>query len=243
MTAPSTGSLASLLRILASSSSPEKVLDAVAHGPLAGYGVVGSAILVADGDDLVMVGDALIGPIGWHDSLRVMPRTFHDDIVAAGRTHPAVLSGWAQTYATLNPDLWRLLVERTAEGRLTHLDLVHDHAVVGSLGVITAEPARLDPVLAEALSAALGLWITAASTDAAELVRAVRQRVRPALSADDVAILRLVAAGLGTAQIARQLHLSPSTVKNRIAHATRALNATTRHDAVASARRIGALDG
>jgi DNA-binding CsgD family transcriptional regulator len=232
-----------LLRILVSVPSPEKVLGALASGPLAGHGVVGSAILVADGDDLVMVGEALDDSLGWNDSLRVMPSTFHDDIVAAGRPDPGVLSAWAQTYATVNPDMWRVLVDRTADGCLTHLPLIHEHAVVGALGVITSQPPALDPVLTEAVSAALGLWITAASTDGAELVRAVRQRVRPALSSDDVAILRLVETGQTTAEIAHGLHLSPSTVKNRLASVTRALGSSSRHEAAATARRIGALDG
>ena len=243
MSTPSLESLPSLLRILVSSPSPDKVLDALTYGPLAAHGVVGSSLLVADGGDLVIVGDAPAGVLPWSDSLRIMPKDFHGDIVAAGRPGSSAVSTWARTYSTLNPDLWQMLVDRTADGCLIHLPLRYDDAVVGGLGLLTARPTDLDPILADCLSAALGLWVSAASTRAGQLVAAVRQRVRPVLSHDDIEILRLVDSGLSTAAIAKQLHLSPSTIKNRIANASRALNATGRREAVASARRIGALDG
>jgi PAS domain S-box-containing protein len=50
-------------------------------------------------------------------------------------------------------------------------------------------------------------------------------------------VLRLLARGYSTHQIARELHLSPETVRNHVRHLLRALGVHTRLEAVAVARR------
>lgn len=49
-------------------------------------------------------------------------------------------------------------------------------------------------------------------------------------------ILRLLERGLSTKQIARELHLSPATVRNHVRHLLRALGVNSRLGAVAAAR-------
>lgn len=51
-------------------------------------------------------------------------------------------------------------------------------------------------------------------------------------------ILRLLERGWSTDQIARELHLSPETVRNHVRRLLRALGAHTRLEAVAHARRV-----
>ena len=50
-------------------------------------------------------------------------------------------------------------------------------------------------------------------------------------------VLRLLARGYSTHQIARELHLSPETVRNHVRHLLRALGVHTRLEAVAVARQ------
>jgi len=52
-------------------------------------------------------------------------------------------------------------------------------------------------------------------------------------------VLRLLERGLSTKQIARELHLSPETVRNHVRHLLRALGVNSRLEAVAAARRGG----
>lgn len=49
-------------------------------------------------------------------------------------------------------------------------------------------------------------------------------------------VLRLLERGLSTKQIARELHLSPDTVRNHVRHLLRALGVNSRLEAVAAAR-------
>jgi DNA-binding NarL/FixJ family response regulator len=50
-------------------------------------------------------------------------------------------------------------------------------------------------------------------------------------------VLRLLERGLSTKQIARELHLSPDTVRNHVRHLLRALGVNSRLEAVAAARQ------
>ena len=52
-------------------------------------------------------------------------------------------------------------------------------------------------------------------------------------------VLRLLERGLSTKQIARELHLSPDTVRNHVRHLLRALGVNSRLEAVAAARHGG----
>jgi PAS domain S-box-containing protein len=54
-------------------------------------------------------------------------------------------------------------------------------------------------------------------------------------------ILALIAAGLSTAEVARELTLSPETVRNHLRNAFRELRAHTRLEAIATAQRLGLL--
>lgn len=61
------------------------------------------------------------------------------------------------------------------------------------------------------------------------------------LSERELTVLRLVADGLRTSDIARQLHLGESTVKQHLGHVYRKLGVTSRTEALAAAMRLGLL--
>ena len=62
------------------------------------------------------------------------------------------------------------------------------------------------------------------------------------LTARQLEVLRLLSSGRSTAQIATELGLSTTTVRNYIANVLRALDAHTRLQAVVVARRAGLID-
>jgi PAS domain S-box-containing protein len=67
------------------------------------------------------------------------------------------------------------------------------------------------------------------------------ERFAPHLTSRQREILRLVADGLSTAEIARELTISTETVRNHLRNAFGELGAHTRLEAIATARRLGLL--
>jgi PAS domain S-box-containing protein len=63
----------------------------------------------------------------------------------------------------------------------------------------------------------------------------------PRVTARQREILALIAAGLSTAEVARELTLSSETVRNHLRNAFRELRAHTRVEAIATAQRLGLL--
>ena len=72
-------------------------------------------------------------------------------------------------------------------------------------------------------------------------VTVTRRRDRAGLTPRQHEILVLVSEGLSTKQIARELWLSPATVRNHVAAIMTALGTHSRLEAVAAARRAGLL--
>jgi PAS domain S-box-containing protein len=69
----------------------------------------------------------------------------------------------------------------------------------------------------------------------------VRPTADPRLTPRQREILDLIASGLSTADVARELTLSPETVRNHLRNASRELHAHTRVEAIAAAHRLGLL--
>ena len=74
-----------------------------------------------------------------------------------------------------------------------------------------------------------------------DLTTASVRREASALTVRELDVLRLVALGLGTKEIAVDLDLSPHTARNHIRHAREKLKAPTRLAAVLAAQRRGLL--
>ena len=80
-----------------------------------------------------------------------------------------------------------------------------------------------------------------ADLDAARSSALDRRRERAGLTRRQHEILVLVSEGLSTKQIARELWLSPATVRNHVAAIMIALGTHSRLEAVSTARRAGLL--
>ncbi|SIL87892.1 response regulator containing a CheY-like receiver domain and an HTH DNA-binding domain [Mycobacteroides abscessus subsp. abscessus] len=95
--------------------------------------------------------------------------------------------------------------------------------------------------LAEAVrDAANGKTVLAPSV-ANRLVDFVRQPTRPALSARETEVLKLVALGKTNAQIGSKLHISEATVKTHLLRSFHKLGVSDRTAAVTSAMALGLL--
>jgi LuxR family maltose regulon positive regulatory protein len=69
-----------------------------------------------------------------------------------------------------------------------------------------------------------------------------RARLAEPLSARELEVLRLLAAGRSNAELAAELFVERSTVKTHLVHLYRKLDAGSRTQAVARARALGLLD-
>lgn len=69
----------------------------------------------------------------------------------------------------------------------------------------------------------------------------IRPELEPQLTPRQREILDMIASGLSTSEIAEELTLSTETVRNHVRSVLGALNAHTRLQAIASARRLGLL--
>jgi two-component system nitrate/nitrite response regulator NarL len=76
----------------------------------------------------------------------------------------------------------------------------------------------------------------------ASAIRLRERGSRPVLSPREREILALIAAGEGSPEIGRRLHLSPSTVKTHMAHLYEKLGVSDRAAAVAVGMRLGLVD-
>ena len=105
------------------------------------------------------------------------------------------------------------------------------HACAGELCDAIAAVARGQTVIAADLQECL-----------ASEVRLRRDTTEcAALTARELAIVRLSAEGLSTAEMAHELHVSPATVKTHLQHAFEKLGVSDRAAAVAKAMRAGLL--
>jgi two-component system nitrate/nitrite response regulator NarL len=132
-------------------------------------------------------------------------------------------------------------VRVVAMSGLADVDAAVEALRAGAAGFLpkTADPESLmDPLLA-----ILDGW----SVVPEPLLRLLLERAAPSegggvaarLGADERRLWRLIAAGVGTVDIARQLHVSERTAKRLVAHLLRELRVTTRVEAAALAGRVG----
>ena len=105
----------------------------------------------------------------------------------------------------------------------------------------SSEPDELIPPL---LALAAGVSVVPQPVISALLESWTRsgQRAVSDLTADEVSLLRLVAAGLESIEIADRLHVSERTAKQRVAALLRRIDVSSRVQAAALAGRCGLLD-
>jgi two-component system nitrate/nitrite response regulator NarL len=177
--------------------------------------------------------------------------------VADGRAALRDIEARAPDVAVLGVPLGDIAAERMTDavvrdGLLTRVVLVltHDDAETAfaalARGASVCVTRRIEPpALVRCVAAALRGETVLAPELQTGVAREIRRRNangRAALSVRERQVLRQVADGLATPEIARALRIRESTVKTHVANAAEKLGAPTRAAAVATAIRTGALD-
>jgi DNA-binding CsgD family transcriptional regulator len=90
--------------------------------------------------------------------------------------------------------------------------LLRDHQVIGVFGLVSRPPQRPSPIVSH-----------------------------PHLTPRQLEVLRMLAHGASTDQIAESLHITRETVRNHVRHILRKLGVHSRLEAIASARAYGEL--
>jgi two-component system nitrate/nitrite response regulator NarL len=139
-----------------------------------------------------------------------------------------------------------------AEGRATRVviltgastsDTVYQAVTLGAAGFLT-KAATAREICDTVAAVAAGATVLAATVQSG-LVKALRARElgeRQAPSARELEILRLIAAGLASPEIADRLAIRPSTVKTHVQNVFEKLGVNDRAAAVAEAMRRGLVD-
>ncbi|MFD9734482.1 response regulator [Umezawaea sp. NPDC059074] len=109
----------------------------------------------------------------------------------------------------------------------------------GAAGYLLKD-APLAELVAAIRGAARGETVLAPSV-VGKLVGRVRTPARPALSAREIEVLRLVGRGLSNAEIGRELFIGEATVKTHLLRAFGKLGVSDRTAAVTTAMRLGVL--
>lgn len=239
---PAVGSgMPSFLRYLANLPKSAGVLAAMVHGPLGPFGATAGSLMQPEGDSLV-----LLDGIGYRedelDRYAVIPLSVDMPFTRAvlqGTTSVLPAADLLPGFPHLDVDeaLWSSIFRRTDARFIVTAPMTSDDLPVGAYGFLSRD--EPDPGLLEALSAALGLWLTNPKTPKAPprgrtdhpLLLTTRHRE----------ILKLAETGATTAEIAATLGYSESTVKQDIQRVMRSLRVHDRHAAVARARELGLL--
>ena len=244
------GHLPQFLRYLSGFPPPEKVLEALAAGPLARQRMVGGFLwILVDGSHLVSVG--CIGwPIDLEERYSVIPIGLDLPAARAPRENEITVDGGdgfgSQYVGSIDEEY--LDGHFTAKGvkSVVNLPLRHARSVVGCFGFVTDETWEVtdeSTALLESLSSTLGLWATHPKSGVlGGSVNLTQRDWSLAFTERQKQVLALVGQGRSNSQIALQLHVSVSSVKQDVQHMMRALRTHSRDSAFERAQRLKLLD-
>jgi DNA-binding NarL/FixJ family response regulator len=183
-------------------------------------------------DDIEVVGQASSGP-----EAVALAAALHPDLVLMDLRMPAG-DGVAATRAIAaeHPGT-RVVVLTTYE---TDQDILRA-IEAGASGYLLKDIAP-DELARSVRAAAAGETVLATSAASALLGRVQGRQLAPALSAQEVRVLRLAADGLTNAAIGAELFIGEATVKTYLSRAYEKLGASDRTSAVRRALELGLLD-
>jgi two-component system nitrate/nitrite response regulator NarL len=184
--------------------------------------------------DLELVGECADGRIALPEIRRLTPDVAVLDVRMPGLTGTEVLNAIAReriatrvVFLSAHVDS-ELVYRAVALGAAAYLSKEADRATIFDAVVAVA---RGQTVLSPEIQSGLAAQIQLRETES-----------RPVLSPREQEVLRLIAEGSSAPEIARQLHLSPSTVKTHLQSLYEKLGVSDRAAAVASAMRAGLLE-
>lgn len=244
------GNLPQFLRYLGTFPSPEGVLGALASGCLARFRMVGGFIwILVDGTHLVSVG--CIGwPLDLEERYSVIPIGIDLPAARAPREDRILIDeavGFgAQYVGSIDEDYLDDHFAAKDVRTVVNVPIRHARSVVGCFGFVTDTPwtpSDDSTHLLESLSSALGLWATHPRSGILSGPITVAQRDWSlAFTPRQKQVLAMIGEGQSNSQIAQQLHVSLSSVKQDVQHMMRALRTHSRDSALERAVRLNLVD-
>ena len=243
--------LPSLLRLLASHPDGQHLTAALNDGIFGTFEARATVMwLVEDRESL-----SLVGFIGfsetdlerWHR----IPLTFDSqmvDVVRHGEIYVTEISDFPDKYpnATFDRDHFRRMTNQLfmQDGDLVGIPIIHQGITLGVVQFTTVSPRDWnshDFSVLTAISSALGLWVSHPDTPTSPLYRSAGIEPMLMFTRRQQAIINLVNQGVGNHQIATELHVSVSTVKQELQRIMRSTSTTDRLSAAKSAVEMGLL--
>lgn len=248
------GALPGFLRFLVTFPGPDAVVRAMVNGPLAALGAQVAALQVRHESDLVTVG--VSGDDMERSLLReTYPLAADMPVVRAYQTDETVivpLAAMWSDFAAAPAHRDRLEAALGGAGPQSLGSAAMVSAVVSARGVrvgtwwaVCAERAIWSPTdlaLVDAVSAAVGLWLTSAEASASVALKQQPRTGALRISGRQQQILLMVEEGKTNMAIAAALGFSESTVKLELRKVLEKLRVTDRTSAVRTARAYGLLE-
>lgn len=246
----SLGGLPQLIRYTSSYPAGDALLEALHMGVLRQRTMAGGFLwALVEGVQLMR-----IASVGWHrdvvDRYAIIPLTVDVPATIAvqqGTVQVNDIAGFGRTYLqALDDGFLTPHFDAMAATSAINVPLRHAGVTVGVLGFVTTEPWCDDEgsgTLLEGLGALLGMWITHPRSGALDVSPSLGQREWSlAFTPRQRRALRLAGAGQSNSDIARELLVSTSSVKQDLQQAMRALRSHDRTTAFERAVRLGLLD-
>jgi DNA-binding CsgD family transcriptional regulator len=235
--------LPALLRLLATHPDGSRLASALKEGVLGTFGARSAIIWVLPQREVL----TLIGFAGflesdlarWHQ----IPMTFDSQMVDVVRNNEVIVTPICEfpiryPNATFDRVRFREMHERLGgwEGDLVGIPIVHKGLCLGVVQFTTAGPREwnsLDFSVLDGISSALGLWLTHPDTPVTPNYTTDASEISLILTDRQKEIITLVLQGVGNHQIANELLVSVSTVKQDL---QKLMRATHQSDRLAAAK-------
>lgn len=243
---PTLAALPQFLGYLGVFPPPQRVVEAIVHGPLAHLGARTGAMWQRSGDVAQLIG-AFGHSAAEMSRYAVIPLAADLPIPNAMRSElpqidsPEVV---ASSLGGLDHALLQPMYERLETVSSFAVPMLHAGQAVGAFGFASSmpwDPEGPGPFILEALSGALGIWITHPRSGLLDASSPMSREWSLAFTERQREVLRLVAAGEFHVMIARRLLVSEATVKADVAQAMKALRTSDRREAARRAAELGLL--
>lgn len=190
----------------------------------------GIVALLEAGDDIQVVGAAADGPTAVRLAAELQPDVVLTDLRMPGFDGDEVTT--------------RILADRPEARVIVLTTYENDDSILRAIGAgargYLLKAAPESELIAGVRAVAAGEMALAPAI-AVSLVRGMAKPAGPELTARELEVLQLVAAGHGNREIAAQLHLGEATVKTHLLHISAKLGVTGRTRAVTRAMELGLL--
>ena len=236
---PALAGLPQLLSYASTFPDPTSMLQAIRSGPLVRRGMQAGFIwMLVDGTHLVSVGH-----VGWGremvDRYAVIPLELDLPVahsVLENRSTIDLAPAFGKSYlSSIDERFLGQHFEAMNAASIINIPLRRADTVVGAFGFVTSELWVDDDegqALMTALAALLGMWATHPQSTSVDSPASLGQREWSlAFTERQKQVLALAGQGLSNTEIARDMVVSNSSVKQDLQHAMRALRTNSRTDA------------